>query len=162
MEEEVDCAAVFSDVKLSDALEAELNTLLSEEDVEVDSEVVVSVVEISEVVDVVVLVCELSSVIVSRVVCKVVSEGIGVRVIDESDVVRSELVVCVTREVGVAEAVVSEKVDGEVFASTIELDAAAPEYVELEVVVEDVVELVDSLPRVVVVAPVPEVEKVAD
>ena len=52
--------------------------------------------------------------------------------------------------------------DGEVFAYTIELDAAAAEDVELEVVVEDVVELVESLPRVVVVAPVSEVEKVAD
>ncbi len=57
---------------------------------------------------------------------------------------------------------VSEKVDGEVFASTIELDAAAPEDVELEVVVEDVVELVESLLRVVVVAAVSEVENVAD
>ena len=71
--EEVDCATVFSDVKLSDALEAELNTLLSGEDVEVDSEVAVSVVEISEVDDVMVLVCELSSVVVSRVVSEVVS-----------------------------------------------------------------------------------------
>ena len=94
--EEVDCATVFSDVKLSDALEAELNTLLSEEDVEVDSEVAVSVVEISEVVEIMALVCELSSVVVSRVVSEVDSEGIDVWDVDESDVVRSELVVCVT------------------------------------------------------------------
>lgn len=71
--EEVDCIIVFSDVKLSDALEAELNALLCEEDVEVDIEVAVSVVEISEVVDVVVPLCELSSVVVSRVFSEVVS-----------------------------------------------------------------------------------------
>lgn len=57
---------------------------------------------------------------------------------------------------------VSEKVDGEVFASTIELDSAASEDVELKAAAEDIVELVESLLRVVVVAPVSEVEKVAD
>ena len=53
---------------------------------------------------------------------------------------------------------VSEKVDGEVYASTIELDAAATKDVELEAAAEDIVELVESLLRVVVVAPVSEVE----
>lgn len=57
---------------------------------------------------------------------------------------------------------ISEKVDGEVFASTIELDAAAPKDVEVEAAAEDTVELVESLLRVVVVVPVSEVEKVAD
>ena len=57
---------------------------------------------------------------------------------------------------------VSEKVDGEVYASTFELDAAAAKDVELEAAAEDIVELVVSLLRVVVVAAVSEVEKVAD
>ncbi|KAL8657739.1 MAG: hypothetical protein Q9226_001611 [Calogaya cf. arnoldii] len=78
----------MSDVLMSDVLEDELSEV---EEVEADCEVVVSVFGLSEVVDVRVLVGELSSVVVSEGVWY----GVDIWDVDESDVVKSELMLVV-------------------------------------------------------------------